>query len=563
MMNHRCQVFRVAILMGAVGLGGIALSVGCSGGGSPPPADATLTENTTTTTTSSEIVMPAEPAGTNPSGGDDGLVQPSDGNLWGGYRLPGSDASAAATASTGATGAAASGTGAEGTTLAGGATTASGTSGESEGAAAIVPAPNPIVIGSGLSDADVPALACDRADHCFLAWPSRDRSVVSTALFHARFDGSAWLPPTSFASFSGIDLDPQLRLAAANGSAVLVWRQNEDGRKNLHVKRFVGSVGGWEDVGRTLEDLTATPFNAVVAMDGGGHQAGVYWQQIDGAVRRIYESYYNGSFWDSARSVSAETGSAQRPTIAVSEDTVFFVAAWMHHADGVTANDIVVSYRRSDDLSTADVVEEFDVGPVVLDDPVLTTTAEYPTSTIVQDGSAVIAWIQKDASTKKKVFAAGCDRDDGTCDGYMIFGSASADVMAVQTVASGSVIAVVWSETTTVDDAVYAWTGADPFLVSGAGVRIRDLQLIGDHQGKLAVVWTQTAVGCAGRTACPQRVMLRRFNGANWGDAPVAVSPEDKNCVHPQVALFGDSGFVTWSQQEGVLADLYVYRLSQ
>ena len=142
-------------------------------------------------------------------------------------------------------------------------------------------------------------------------------------IYSNRWNGSQWEGAAIIDAATGYDAgSPQIAMDSA-GRALAVFRQNQDKEKQrVYANRWNGS--GWEGAKLIDADTGYSANDPQIAFDGNGNAIAIFrqysksgeWLPYDG----IYANRWNGSEWEGAKIVDTEPGfGAQSPQVAMDE----------------------------------------------------------------------------------------------------------------------------------------------------------------------------------------------------------------------------------------------------
>lgn len=193
-----------------------------------------------------------------------------------------------------------------------------------------------------------PSIATDPAGNAIAVWRQSDGNVVNMVARVFSVDGG-WAAPTLIETDdTGGAIENQIAIAA-NGDALVVWRQSDGTRNNIWANRHTDS--GWESATLIESNDTGDAAAPQVAIDSAG-EAFAVWYQFDGTRNNIWSSRYSvTSGWGTPKILEDENlGNAVFPQIAVDAHG-YAIAVW-HQFDGTRDN--VWSSRYTPDLGWGD-----------------------------------------------------------------------------------------------------------------------------------------------------------------------------------------------------------------
>lgn len=388
---------------------------------------------------------------------------------------------------------------------------------------------------------------------------------LSTQVMIGQWDGRDWRLRAPGVRLTGDDYVPQVS-AAADGAAVVAWRQDGDARSLIH-RSIRSSHGLWLDPAADEEAASFPPGahepDVLVADDGEGLL--VWSQSNDAGIGVAVERFHHPNLFEGPQDANDVLSPAIKfcndPKVARNAAGDALVS-WYQSVGGALM--AFVSERSGIDGGFSRPGPSDHISPVgaPVDTPV-------PALSITREG--VVAWQQQVDPAGMAVFVAHrsadglWDQPATLADSFSIVGDFAADARPVYT-PSGDLY-VIWRQDHGDDIAVYvahrlsdhSWTaaGTDPLRLSSPGVRGYDPWIAVGRDGGVVAVWTEydgerqrviarrTAADAAGSTEAERWGAREVLSRDAFGDAGGA---------HVSVGGDADATVVVWDQNGAVWA---------
>ena len=187
---------------------------------------------------------------------------------------------------------------------------------------------NRYVVGSGwvgaelietdnVGNAGLPRITIDTNGNAMAVWQQFDGSRIN--IWANRYIvGSGWSGATLIENDNLGDARNAQIAVDAQGNAMAVWQQFDGSRISIWTNRYV--VGsGWGVAVLIETDNIGNAYFPQIAIDANGNALAVWQQPDDGGYNGIWANRYDvvGSGWSSAVLIESNTGSASNPQIAI------------------------------------------------------------------------------------------------------------------------------------------------------------------------------------------------------------------------------------------------------
>lgn len=242
-------------------------------------------------------------------------------------------------------------------------------------------------------------VASDNNGNCIVIWQQSDGS--NAQIFKSEYRSSTWTHPsglTNNISPDGQDAASHLSVAMDNnGNAIIAWTQSDGSNNLVYMSEY--RSGSWSHPANLSANISPSGANCdqvTAVMDNNGN-AMIVWRQDTGSGIQIYKSEYRSGSWthptDLNDFVSVATTDCSYPDAAM-DDNGNAIIIWTQ-ADGTHLQIFKSEYRSGSWTHPSGLTDN--ISP----DGSNTDTCKVAMD---NDGNAIIAWRQYDASTDSQVF---------------------------------------------------------------------------------------------------------------------------------------------------------------
>jgi len=338
-----------------------------------------------------------------------------------------------------------------------------------------------------------------------------------------------------------------------NGSAIVVWDQNDGGNPQIFMSEYRG--GAWTDPSDLSDNISPDgqwAYFSEVAMDDNGN-AIVVWRQSDGSRWQVFMSEYRSGAWshpaDVADNISPDGQNAGWPQVAM-DDNGNAIVAWEQNNGSL--NQLFMSeYRGGAWTHPADLSD--DISPdgqwagaqqVAMDD----------------HGIAIIVWNQSDGSSNQvfmsEYWGGAWTHPADLSDNISPDGQSTSEPQVAMDNHGNAII--VWNQSDGSSSQVFmseyrgdAWTHPADLSdnISPDGQSTSEPQVAMDDNGNAIIVWHQS-------DGSSDQIFMSEYRGGLWThpvDLSDNISPNGQSAEQPRAAM-DDNGnaIVAWRQHDGI-----------